>query len=297
MSTQAIRKPATPVREAVFTAVQSVIDQRVKPREDKSSGNAGEKVGLKSTQSQPYIMVDGETGDSKVEPPSPLINTSGVNASHLKTMLHALTKAGKGGKRTKLNNLRTKMWDGSNASSSASGAYSTVINVRPSAASEFASFAALYDEFKVHGCSLHWVFILTNTGAVVPYTHGNISYDPVDNTAYTSIITSLAASQKTGPMQSTGLSLLNAAAATTTGIGPLPITKHGVHVLKIRCPKGATGIPANTQQVQTGNWCDTNITNAQGDYGYLKPYFESQTNTTITLEWWIEYDIEFRSRT
>lgn len=211
----------------------------------------------------------------------------------LKATLSAMT--GRGGK-PKLNNLRTRIWDSASPASASGTALTTVINVRPAAAAEFASFQAIYDEFKVHGCRLHFVIWSTGqTNGVV--TQGNISYDPVDNAAYGGIVTSLAASQKTGPFtvwSATDASLASSSART---IAPIAVSKSGMYILSVKCPKGAQMVVNNSQQVATGLWCDTNITSSQGDYGYIKPYISAAGSTTITMTYFIEYDVEFRSRT
>lgn len=200
----------------------------------------------------------------------------------------------------KLNNLRTKMAVGSSISSASGGALSTVINVRPSALSEFASFQALFDEFKVHGGVLHFNTFLVGAGtaAIVGLDDVAIAYDPVDNSAFATVAGVLVSSQHIGPLNTSGVSDASATSASVVRtIAPVPHTKHGFWQFPFRCPKSPQFVPNNSQQVMTGEWSATNISNTQSDYGYLKPYVAGAGSTTSTLNYYLVMDVEFRSRT
>jgi hypothetical protein len=204
---------------------------------------------------------------------------------------------GKGGKPGKLNPIRTKIWVAGDAASSSGTAYNTVINVRPSASSEFTSFAALFDEFKVHGGTIHFATWATGQTNAVVDVDGCVVYDPDDNTAYTSVLTALAASQKIGPISISGGTDSSVAGSTARTFAPIPTSRTGYFRFKYKCGPGPHSTTGNSQQVVTGNWCSTNITNTQGDYGYVKPIISAAGSTVIDFRYYMEMDVEFRSRT
>lgn len=196
----------------------------------------------------------------------------------------------------RLNNLRTKMVIGSFIQGSSATAITTVINVRPSAFSEFASFAALYDEFKVHGGTFKYNLYGTGqTNAIV--LDGAVGYDPVDNATYASTAGVLVASQSHGPVTVAGITDASLASSAARTIAPASHTKTGFYTFTFECPKGSQMVSNNSQQVCTGNWCDTNISSSLGDYGYIKPYISAAGSTTMVLTYYLVLDVEFRSRT
>lgn len=234
----------------------------------------------------------GQVSDQKSVLPGPLIHPS------MKKILSTMMKVGKGGKaKPRLNNLRTKMVVSGAAASSSGSPYTSVINVRPAALSEFTSFANLFDEFKVHGGVLHFSVWATGQADLVVANEGAIGYDPVDNAVYASVAGVLVASQKFGPFQMAGVTDASLTITASRTCAPVPHTKTGFWSFKFKCPKGSQQVPNNSQQVQTGNWCDTNIGSTLGDYGYLKPYISGAGSTVTSLEWYLEMDVEFRSRT
>ena len=196
----------------------------------------------------------------------------------------------------KLNNLRTKMVLGTFIQGSSATAITTVVNVRPAAFSEFASFAALYDEFKVHGGTFKYNLYGTGqTNAII--IDGAVGYDPVDNAAYASTAGVLVASQHHGPVTVGGLTDASLASSAARTLAPASHTETGFYSFPFKCPKGAQMVSNNSQQVCTGNWCDTNISSSLGDYGYIKPYISAAGSTTMVLTYYLILDVEFRSRT
>ena len=219
-----------------------------------------------------------------------------IKTSHpdLKALLHAM--GGRGG-RPRLNNLRTKIAVNSTINGSSGTAISTVINVRPAAYSEFASFAALFDEFKVHGGVLHFNIWATGQTNLVVGNDAAIGYDPVDNAAYASVTGVLVSSQHIGPIQAMAVTDASLASTAARTAAPSATSKHGFWAFPFKCPKQPQFVPNNSQQVMTGEWCDTNISSSLGDYGYLKPYVTSAGSTTAAVSYYLVLDIEFRSRT
>jgi len=231
---------------------------------------------------------DDKKTDSKVVPqPSTTVS---------KTLKNLLKGTGKG-KRGKLNNLRTQIWLAFDNASSSATVLNTIINVRPSASGEFTSFAALFDEFRVHGGAVHFSTWATGQTNLIVDVHGVLVYDPDDNTAYTSVTTALAASQKFGPFVITAVTDSSVAGSTARTAAPLPTSRTGCFVFKFKCSPGSHSTTGNSQQVVTGNWCSTNITNTQGDYGYIKPCIDAAGSTVTDMKGYLMMDVEFRSRT
>jgi len=197
----------------------------------------------------------------------------------------------------KLSPFRTKIAVNATLNGSSGTAISTVINIRPSAYTEWASFQALFDEFKVHGGCLHFNVWATGQTNLIVGNDLAVGYDPVDNAAYASVAGILVASQHFGPAQAMAVTDASLAGSTARTAAPQACSKHGFWQFPFKCPKGPQQVSNNSQQVMTGLWCDTNISSSLGDYGYLKPYVTSAGSTTATMSYYLVLDIEFRSRT
>ncbi len=218
-----------------------------------------------------------------------------IKTSHpdLKQILHSM-----GGRiKPKLNNLKTKISVSGTLNGSSGAAISTVINVRPAAYSEFASFQALFDEFKVHGGVLHFNIWATGQTNLVVGNDCAVAYDPVDSTVYASVAGILVASQHIGPICALAVTDASLASTAARTAAPSATSRHGFFRFPFKCPKQPQFVANNSQQVMTGEWCATNITSSQGDYGYLKPYVTSAGSTTAVLSYYLVLDIEFRART
>jgi len=251
---------------------------------------------MKQISKQIYIKVDQK--DQKTPIGGLEIDTAEDTALKTEEALKVIKTAlmGKGGKR-KLNNLTTRIWVSGDSASSSGTVYNTVINVRPSATAEFTSLASLYDEFKVHSGVVHFgIWATGQTNAVVD-VDGAVVYDPMDNTAYTALITALPASQKFGPFSITGMTDSSVAGSTARTVAPLPTSRTGLYRFQFKCPNGPSSTTGNSQQVVTGQWCSTNIANTQGDYGYIKPIISAAGSTVTDFRYYMEMVVEFRSRT
>lgn len=262
-------------------------------------GTVSENSGLReqtitSNMSKPKFIMVEEPETPKKDQKTPPFSVTPALSGLKQMMLNA--KRGAGG-RMRLNNLRTKLAIGGSNSSASGSALTTVINVRPAAVSEFASAQALYDEFKVHGGVLHFFIFTTGQTNLVVGDEGAVAYDPVDNATYASVAGVLVASEHIGPLNISGVTDASLTSTAARTCAPVPHTKTGFWQLKFRCPPGSQQVANNSQQVQTGNWCATNITSSQGDYGYLKPYFGGAGSTTTTMYWYLVMDVEFRQRT
>ncbi len=189
----------------------------------------------------------------------------------------------------KLKNLKIDLWSHVENNSSANTANTTVVNVDASASGEYSSLAAIYDEFIIHACTVY--SSLASTGGTPIEAHWNVAYDCTDNTAMTSYVASLSASQKTGPQRAASPGIVNSLS------GPIPASKDGHIVWRIKIPVGAAKTAAGgttTDNLATGMWCSTT---SPGLYGFIKPYVEAVGASVITsLATTLCMHCEFRSR-
>jgi hypothetical protein len=248
---------------------------------------------LSTQQKDNYVVVDQKDDNSADEK-----TLSKIPA--LRAILSTF-KVGKGGVRPKLNNLRTKIWNSGAAGGSASTLFNTVVALSPSACTEFSTLATIYDEAKCHGVAFHFSTLVSSTSSAAITMHGNVVYDPVDATAYTDILTSLSASQKMGPFALGSNQWGTVASGNSWATGPSIVSKKGMYLLKCKIPKGITapsfnGFVSTITNVE-GQWYPMVITAGIERVGYVKPYLEANTNCTFQWEYYIEYDMEFRSRT
>ncbi len=192
----------------------------------------------------------------------------------------------KASSRGRLNPIRTVVWYSGTSSSSAAAAQAPVVAIEPGLSAEFSSFAALFDEYKVFAGKLHWKLTTSNAGQ---YYDAGVAYDPEDSTAYGGLLTLLPASQRQGPI---------ASGADGNNGNPVSITRHGLWEFPFHCPREPQRVPDSadvSSRLNTGQWSSTAITDA--DYGYLKWYINAPAAGSTTLTYYVELDVEFRSRT
>jgi hypothetical protein len=206
----------------------------------------------------------------------------------LKSLLHN-RMGGKGGR---LQNVRTTLVFVGSQSSSSNTALQFVQNVDPSTSSEFAAFAGLFDECKVHGGVMH--IDVATSGGTPTFTDVAMAYDPVDLGVYTNVSAVLVASHHMGPMK-----LEATTAVGTTLNGPSPVDKSGYWNFKFKCPNQPQVVPTNSaaaNEVVTGMWASTQQTPMM--FGFLKGYVPGAGSSVVTtVYYYLKLDIEFRSRT
>jgi len=233
--------------------------------------------------------------DQKVDSKTSIIKMVGSD------VVKKLLMAGKKGA-GKLNKFKTKLCWGGTAASGSNAVLATVVNLDPSLSAEYSSFQALYDEVKVTGGVIHftaWGAKSTfSTDNVYPL-HGGVAYDPVDPTAYSSLVTLLVASNKFGPFSTMGV-YANANNATSNSLawlgGPLSQTKTGFHVFHFVCPPSQDRVP-DSAGVVTGNWAQTYTSNPTPKWGFLKFLIDAAASTVSNMEYYVILDVEFRTRT
>jgi len=207
-------------------------------------------------------------------------------------VLRSLLRNRMGGKGGRLQNVRTTLAFVGSQSSAANTALQFVQNVDPSTSAEFASFASLFDECKVHGGVIR--LDVGTSGGTPTFTDLAMAYDPVDPSVYTNISAVLVASHHIGPLK------LEASTAVGAQLnGPAPVDKSGYWSLKFKCPNGPQVSGTNSaaaNEVVTGMWASTAQTPMF--FGFMKGYVPGAgTSVVVTTYYYLILDIEFRSRT
>jgi len=170
--------------------------------------------------------------------------------------------------------------------SSANTAYNTVLSVTPSNSSEFAGFAALYDEMIVDGG--HYEFI-AHTTAVISAGNlwGALAFDPINFGVYTNVSAVCEAQyHKLFPI------VVNLGPSVVQPIGPLQ------HKFAWKSPKGKSARTSGSSNTAAfaGEW--SACQDASDNYGFIKPYLEAGATGVITnLSGFVFLNCRFRSRT
>jgi len=202
---------------------------------------------------------------------------------------------GKGANRSLITTIARDLGTGS---SSANTAYTTVYILQPGSCTEFANFAAIFDECRCVAIKAH-IFVGASTGAsgAGPPNVWAVAYDPANSNAYSAMEVLLSAQQRTG---------LQLACDGTGSPGPvgtsiLPTTRTGGVVLKVKVPSLVVenmGASTPTDLVGNGWFAMTSGTPANAVVGYLKPLIEAIGSAGVTtIRMLVEYTMEFRSRT
>jgi hypothetical protein len=195
------------------------------------------------------------------------------------------------GRNPRMRQMTTRLAVGTSATSAANTGLAYVFNIDPSASAEFASFATLFDEVKVHGGEIHYDF--SSSGGTPTFVDTAGAYDPVDSSPYTNVVSVLVASQNTGPHK------LESGLKTATLNGGEAVNRTGFWKYGFKCPEGTQVVPTNSAaatQVVTGQWAATAQTPMQ--YGFFKGYVQGGgTSVVVNMYIYIIMHVTFRSRT
>lgn len=195
---------------------------------------------------------------------------------------NALTRGGVRG--VGLKPVKTTLSFKTSAASGANAALTAVIPIEPASSSNFASFAAIYDEIKVDSVDFH--FVVAVTAPVNSINMGVLVYDPVDATVLSSV------AQGADYKQST-LFVLPSSVAGTTAF-PLAETKNGFMQFHVKQPRG-TQLSSTVTTNFTGSW--TNCQDSADTYGWIKPYIEATGAASVSdLFGIVKMHVTFRSR-
>jgi len=157
-----------------------------------------------------------------------------------------------------------------------SGGLQDVSPVDPSVATEFASLAALFDEYKCIGGEVHFnvngLMPVATVSATLDSPMLVMIYDPVDATGITDIADGCQLEQKT----IVPITCCAAAAGTvlpTNGLGP---NQAKIHKFKFHVPKQETLIFSAAGALVTGNGWQATITGSSlKPYGYCQSWARS----------------------
>jgi hypothetical protein len=191
-----------------------------------------------------------------------------------------LRNAGSGKGKHGLKNVKVWLWFSSSDSVSSGGTAQAPVNrIRPSDSTEFASMAALFDEYK--GLAVRTEYAVHISGTTVP-VDVTMQYDPTDATGVTNNVTGLSATYHK-------LTRMHASFGNPSAMNPT-----GFWSMKLKIPQGAqvevaSGVPG------PGVWVDVGVTSY--DLGWFKSYISAPTAAiTTTLRQYIGMLVEFRMR-
>jgi len=272
-----------------YVAAPSALDVSIKTLEELATKDP-KFVNLRMAQQSLKEIADKMKDEVQKERESNAKKSESEGPTHHQDvrMLRLMRGAG----RPKLNFVRTKLAISGSSSSSANTGLALVINVDPSASSEFTNFQALFDEVKVTGGQFHYDF--ASSGGSPSFTDAAIAYDPIDLSAYATTVGVLVASQCGGIIRlhsATGTAALLEASQS--------VTRKGFYDFHFKCPDGPQLVATNSaaaNQVVTGEWSATNQTPMQ--YGFIKGYVTAAGSSVVTtIYYYLIMDVMFRSRT
>jgi hypothetical protein len=167
--------------------------------------------------------------------------------------------------------------------SAAATAQAPVIGVLPGSAAEFASYAALYSEYKcTRGQALY--YLTASDAANVNSIDCIMTYEPVRNTALASAVAGLSASQfKLVTAENSG-----------TDVGPRPRTQTGFWKFDFVVPNGPTKSVSEGTDLATGEWSD--VADTANFSGYVKAYIQAASAGTTSLIGYLRMQVTFRCR-
>jgi len=192
--------------------------------------------------------------------------------------------------------IRMKLYSQNSTSSGAGTALGFSHAVTPSAASEWASIAALYDMAKCHGIKYYYATVTTGSNAgLQEYA---LSYDSTRNVAGVSMLDVLESPQHELGCYQVAAAYANTPSTETKGQG-------GYRVFNVRMVKqpvanavavtGGSGIIANFP----GEWYETNnAATLAYSMGYIRFYGTTLGGTDVlTVKDVFEFEMEFKERT
>lgn len=170
-------------------------------------------------------------------------------------------------------------------SSSAATILNAVQALSPIGVTDFSSFAAVYDLWRVK--SLHVMVRTDSSGAMTGSADWGLAWDPVNIGTYSSLADILTAKTHIGPFVICGANSLQS---------PQSFTSNGFH--SMHCKLVPTKLTNDSTAVNAvgGGWVGTS--NATAVVGWLKPFCASLGGSLISsMSIYVVYDVEFKSRT
>jgi hypothetical protein len=170
------------------------------------------------------------------------------------------------------------------ASTVTSGVVNTVVTVRPSFSAEFSSLAALFEEYKALGGTVHFYNALRSAYAIgVTATSLNTAFLGICYDTTSAVLTSVSSATE---YQQHGLYLNGGQSGSPLVNRPVPELFH------FKIPDG---IELGGSAYLSGTWVPTTVTAA--DWGYIKSYsVGTEVVALVTVAGVIRLDTEFRMR-
>ncbi len=200
-----------------------------------------------------YVTVSVSGGDTKVDT-SPFDDTLKLLEMELAVLKNAVRSV-QGFKGFEINMFEENFFN-ANGSGTTLGA----LTIDPSLLTEFASLAALFDEYKVASGVYHYSVNDWHVSAIGANSQGVLAYDPADGVAPTTTI-QLAAKQQ---MQIVSFGTVVAGATAPTHVHGTPLKFKWVVPPGTFVPAGATASEGSS------NWQPTTTSNGYQPYGWLK---------------------------
>lgn len=167
--------------------------------------------------------------------------------------------------------------------SSAATALTTVIPLQPSAASEWSSFASLFEEVKLVRADLHFRIDAASNSS--PGLLAVLVHDPVSSTALTSVV----AGSEFASRQLYGFGSSLAGSAGFAG----PTVSSGLRTFPVTVPRGSVR-SSSTATTFGDEWSPTS--DVGNDYGWIKPYVEAANSGPVNVNGILDFFVEFRMR-
>jgi hypothetical protein len=254
---------------------------------DTKSRIGDEYILVKKSKSIP-IPVKDEKADLSIPKLSPSLRVGGPRS--YKSLLHSTLK---GKSRGNGPQVRVTLYRAPTTASGGAGlAVGGFLAVIPSAASEWSSYADLYDEVKVIGGRLHFSAADAVTGSTLANREWAIGYDPAYDTVPTSSTSVVESTQHIRG----ATSFSDFVGSNIKVIGSYE--KHGICTLDFKCPSTPVFIsPADAQPNNyPGGWMACK--DPSDSAGYLRYFIAAPGGSTVTsLLLMAEYDCIFRIRT
>jgi hypothetical protein len=182
--------------------------------------------------------------------------------------------------------FRINLFEENTFNSNGSGVTLGSLTVDPSLLTEFASLAALFDEYKCVSGVYHFSVNDWNVSTASVNSQGVVAYDPSDGGVPTSTV-SLAAKQQ---MQIVAFGTVNAGATAPTHVHSAPLKFEWKVPPGVFVPAGATASEGSS------NWQPTTTSNGYQPYGWIKFAKVGGHNSTNQISGMQVYHVDFRCR-
>jgi hypothetical protein len=256
---------------------------------DTKSRIGDEYILVKKSKALPIPLKDEKSLCTPILSPPPLLRVGGPSRSMKELVRAASNKRGSLANGPK---IKVTLYGSETAVNSGAGAaLGGVINFAPSVASEFSSYAALYDEVKVLGGRIRFSAADAVTTSTAADRQWAIGYDPAYGTTPATTDSVVESTQHIRGRTSFG-PFIGSNVKVIAAYEP-----NGQHVFHFKCPTSPVFTDAAALVTNfPGAWM--NCGDPSDHAGYLRYYVASPGGSTVTsLNYSLELDCEFRIRT